>query len=70
MNSGQEGAGELVGAGCDGSEALQLVEESLDEVAFPIQGKIGVTGRQPIRLGGDTGVMPRASKATIMASPS
>lgn len=54
-NSRQKGAGKLVVASGNDSEALQLVEESLDEITFAVQGEIGIADDQPIRLGRDDG---------------
>lgn len=55
VNSRQESAGKLVVSSCNGSEAVQLVEESLDEITFAVQGEIGIAGDQPISLGRDDG---------------
>ena len=40
MNAGEEGFGEFVVAGGDGSEMLERVEETLDEIAFAVEGEI------------------------------
>ena len=40
MNAGEENLGELVVTRGDGPEMLELVEETLNEVAFAIEGEV------------------------------
>ena len=50
-HGGKERVGELVVAGCDGAILFELAEKPLDEIAFAIEGKIGIARRDPIGLG-------------------
>ena len=40
MNAGEENLGELVVTGGDGPEMLELVEETLNEIAFAVEGEV------------------------------
>ena len=50
-HGGKERVGELVVAGCNGAILFELAEKSLDEIAFAIEGKIGVARLTAIGLG-------------------
>ena len=68
MNAGEERLGEFVVARGDGPEMLERVEETLDEIAFAVEGEIARTrgfsvgfgwddrGDRSIVEGGDEGV--------------
>ena len=53
MNAGEESFGELVVACGDGSEMLEHVEKTLDEVAFAVEGEIARARRFSVRFGWD-----------------
>ena len=55
MNAGEEGLGEFVVAGGDGSEMLEHVEETLNEIAFAIEGEVARAGSFPVGFGWDDG---------------
>lgn len=55
QDASQKRGGELVVARCDGAEFLQGAEEALDEVAFAIEGEVGITRLLGIGLRGDDG---------------
>ena len=40
LNPGEENLIELVVARCDGAEIFELVEETLDEIAFAVEGEV------------------------------
>ena len=40
MNAGEGGLGEFVVTGGDGPEMFELVEETLDEIAFAIEDEV------------------------------
>ena len=40
VNAGEENLGELVVTGGDGPEMLELVEETLNEIAFAVEGEV------------------------------
>ena len=40
LNAGEEGLGEFVVTGGDGPEMFELVEETLDEIAFAIEDEV------------------------------
>ena len=52
-DGGEEVAGQLVVAGGDSSEVLQLVEEALDEIAQAVDGMVDRSLVLTIALGGD-----------------
>ena len=68
MNPGEENLGELVVTRGDGSEMLEQVEETLDEIAFAVEGEVARAwgfsvgfgwddrGDRSIVEGGDEGV--------------
>lgn len=51
MNCGEESVGEFVIAGGDGAESLKLAEEALNEVAFTIEGEVGIAFHDAIGFG-------------------
>jgi hypothetical protein len=53
LECGEEVAGELVVAGCDGPEVFELVKEALDEVAFAVEGEVALSRGDAIGLGRD-----------------
>ena len=55
MNAGEEGLGEFVVAGGDGSEMLEHVEETLNEIAFAIEDEIARARGFPVGFGWDDG---------------
>ena len=75
MNAGEERLGEFVVASGDGPEMLERVEETLDEIAFAVEGEIARTrgfsvgfgwddrGDRSIVEGGDEGVGVKALSA-------
>ena len=40
MNAGEESLGEFVVTGGDGAEVLERIEETLDEIAFAVEGEV------------------------------
>ena len=55
MNAGEEGLGELVVARGNGSEMLEQVEETLDEVAFAIEDEVAWARDVSVGFGRDDG---------------
>ena len=53
LNACEERLGEFVVASCDGPEMLEDVEETLDEIAFAVEGEIARTGGFSVGLGWD-----------------
>ena len=53
MNAGEEGFGEFVVAGGDGAEILENIEETLDEIAFAVEGEIARARGFSVRFGWD-----------------
>jgi len=58
LDCGEECAGELVISCGDGAELFELVEESFDEVALAIQGKVRVSRLGTVGLGWNDGHNP------------
>nr|DAG73331.1 MAG TPA: hypothetical protein [Bacteriophage sp.] len=50
LNSAKKGAGQLVISRGDGSELLEIVGETFDQIAFAIECEIGVSWLDPICL--------------------
>jgi len=48
VNAGEESFGELVVTRGDGAEMFELVEETLDEIAFAIEGEVAPTRGFPV----------------------
>ena len=65
MNAGEEGLGEFVVAGGDGSEMLERVEETLDENAFAIEDEIARARGFAVGLDGMTGTIARSLRAAM-----
>ena len=75
MNAGEENLGELVVARGDGPEMFELVEETLNEIAFAVEGEVARArgfsvgfgwddwGDGSIVEGGDEGVGVKALSA-------
>ena len=64
MNAGEDRLGEFVVASGVGPEMLERVEETLDEIAFAVEGEIARTrGVFRLDLDGMTGAIARSSKA-------
>jgi len=55
VNAGEEGVGEFVVAGGDGSEMLEHVEETLDEIAFAIEDEVAPARDFAVGFGWDDG---------------
>ena len=53
LNAGKENLGKLVVAGGDGAEMFELVEETLDEIAFAIEGEIARARGTSVGFGWD-----------------
>jgi hypothetical protein len=53
VDSAKEGACEFVVAGCDSSELFEIVEETLDQIAFAVKHKVGLALFDAICLGWD-----------------
>ena len=51
MNAGEENLGELVVAGGDGPKMFELVEETLNEIAFAVEGEIARARRFSVGFG-------------------
>jgi hypothetical protein len=55
LDGSEERAGELIIACCDCSEAFELTEEALDEIAFAIEGEIDFAFDESIGFGRNDG---------------
>ena len=55
LNAGEENLGELVVARGDGPELFELVEETLDEIAFAVEREVARTRGFSVGFGGDDG---------------
>ena len=55
MNAGEEGLGEFVVTRGDGPEMLERVKETLDEIAFAVEGEIARARGFSVGLGWDDG---------------
>src|SRR6516225_547731 len=55
LNAGEEGLGEFVVTGGDGPEMFELVEETLDEIAFAIEDEVARARGFSVGFGGDDG---------------
>ena len=53
MDSCEEVSSGFFVAGCDGSELFESIEETLDEVAFGVEGEVACTVELAISLGRD-----------------
>jgi len=53
LNASEEGLGEFVVTRGDGSEMLERVEKTLDQIAFAVEGEIARTRGFSVRLGRD-----------------
>ncbi len=53
MNGGEENIGELVVTRGDGAEMLELVEETLNEIAFAVEGEVARTRGLSVGFGRD-----------------
>ena len=54
LNAGEENLGELVVTRGDGPEMLELVEETLNEIAFAVEGEISCARGFSVRFGGSS----------------
>ena len=70
MNAGEEGLGEFVVTGGDGPEMFELVEETLDEIEFAVEGEVAWARGFSVGFGGDDGAIARSLRAAMKASAS
>ena len=75
VNAGEENFGELVVTRGDGAEMFELVEETLNEIAFAVEGEVARarvfrTSRRRLDLDGMTGLIARSLRAAMKPSAS
>jgi len=69
MDSGEEVAGGFFIARCDASELFESIEETLDEIAFGVEGEVALAADLAVGLG-RAGLMRRTIKAPMKPSAS
>ena len=70
MRAGEEIAGSFFVTGCDASELFDELKETLDEVAFGVEGEVAIARELAIRFWRMTGLMARASRLLMKAPAS
>jgi len=70
VDGGEENLGELVVTRGDGPEMLELVEKTLNEIAFAVEAKSHGRGVFRLDLDGMTGTIARSLRAAMKASAS
>ena len=71
LNPGEENLGELVVTGGDGQEMLELVEETLNEVSFAVEGEVARARGFSVGFGfaGDTSIFPQRTDSRPFSRP-
>ena len=70
MNAGEEDLCELVVTRGDSPEMLELIEETLNEIAFAVEGEVARAGGFRLDFDGMTGAIARSLRAAMKASAS
>ena len=70
MNAGEEDLCELVVTRGDSPEMLELIEETLHEIAFAVEGEVHGRGVFRLDFDGMTGAIARSLRAAMKASAS
>jgi len=55
LDGAEECAGKFIITGCDSSESFEFTEEAFDEVAFAIEGEVGISLNEPVCFGWNDG---------------